>query len=169
MSFFLKEQPKEETLRAQAERYPELDVSAIQACIRLARVGSDLLASFDANLARHGLSQGRFILMLMLLRHPEGLRPAELAERAGVTRATITGLLSGLEKEGLVLRREHEVDGRMSVVHLSAKGHQRLEGMLPNHYRRIAALMGDLTAEERTQLMHLLDKVAGGFPKLRDP
>jgi len=169
MSFFLKEPPKDETLRAQAERYPELDITAIQACIRLSRVASDLMDAFDANLARHGLSQGRFILMLMLLRNPEGLRPAELAERSGVTRATITGLLSGLEKEGLVLRREHAEDGRMSVVRLSAKGRQRLEGMLPNHYRRIASLMSELSAEERTQLMGLLDKVAAGLPKLHEP
>lgn len=169
MSFFLKELPKEETLRAQAERYPELDISAIQACIRLSRVGSDVLAAFDTQLARHGLSQGRFILMMMLLRRPDGLRPAELAELAGVTRATITGLLSGLEKDGLVLRREHEEDGRMSVVRLSAKGRQRLEGMLPDHYRRTAALMSGLSTEERAQLMSLLDKVAAGIPKLRDP
>lgn len=169
MEFFLKNLPREDALREQARRYPDLDISAIQACLRLARVGSDLLGAFGTYLGRHGLSQGRFIVLMMLLRHEEGLRPAELADLTGVTRATMTGLLSGLEKDGLILRREHQEDGRMAVVRLSAKGRQRLDGMLPDHYRRTAALMSGLSDAERQQLIHLLDKVAAGVEQVSKP
>lgn len=169
MEFLLKNLPREDALREQAQRYPDLDITAIQACLRLLRVGSDLHGAFSAYLARHGLSQGRFMVLMMLLRHEEGLRPAEVADLIGVTRATMTGLLSGLEKDGLILRREHEEDGRMAVVRLSAKGRQRLDGMLPDHYRRTAALMSGLSDAERQQFIHLLDKVAAGLEQVSKP
>jgi DNA-binding MarR family transcriptional regulator len=35
---------------------------------------------------------------------PGGLAPHELAKRAGVTRATVTGLLDGLERDGFLSR-----------------------------------------------------------------
>ena len=37
------------------------------------------------------------------------LTPAELAERTGVTRATITGLVDTLERAGLVTRTPHPI------------------------------------------------------------
>ncbi|XXF78557.1 MarR family transcriptional regulator [Myxococcaceae bacterium GXIMD 01537] len=169
MDFPLKHLPKEETLRKHAERFPELDISAIQSCLRVMQVGSDVQRAFEAGYARHGLSRGRFLLMMMLLRHAEGLRPAELAEVMGVTRATVTGLMAGLEKEGLILRREHAEDGRMALVRLSARGRQKLEGMLPDHYRRTAALMSGLSSAERQQLLALMDKMAAGIGHMRDP
>lgn len=169
MALELKDIPKHETLQQDARRYPESDASAVEACLTLLRISGDVEAAYGAHFARHGLSQARFIVLMQLQREEEGLRPAELAERTGVTRATMTGLLDGLEKEGLILRRAHAEDGRMSVVRLSAKGRQRLEGVLPDHYRRTVALMSGLSAEERQQLTALLMKVAAGIPHVRDP
>ncbi len=168
MALELKQLPGHEALRTDAERYPGADVSAVETCLHLLRVSGDVEAAYDAHFARHGLSQARFIVLMTLQREDE-LRPAELAERTGVTRATMTGLLEGLEKEGLVLRRAHAEDGRMWLVRLSAKGRQRLEGILPDHYRRTAALMTGLSTEERRHLAELLAKVAAGIPHVRDP
>ncbi|KFA91255.1 MarR family winged helix-turn-helix transcriptional regulator [Archangium violaceum] len=169
MALELKNVPEHELLHQDARRYPESDASAVETCLTLLRISDDVEAAYGAHFARHGLSQARFIVLMQLQREEEGLRPAELAERTGVTRATMTGLLDGLEKEGLVLRRAHAEDGRMSVVRLSARGRQRLEGILPDHYRRTAALMSGLSAEERQQLKALLTKVAAGIPHVRDP
>src|SRR6218665_414884 len=169
MALGLKQLPEHETLQKDARRYPGSDASAVEACLTLLRVSDDVEQAYAAHFARHGLSQARFIVLMQLQREEEGLRPAELAERTGVTRATMTGLLDGLEKEGLILRRAHAGDGRMSVVRLAAKGRQRLEGLLPDHYRRTPALMSSLSAEERQQLALLLTKVAAGIPHVREP
>ncbi|QRK04294.1 MarR family transcriptional regulator [Archangium violaceum] len=168
MALELKQLPEHEALQKDAERYPGSDVSAVETCLALLRVSGDVEAAYGTHFARHGLSQARFIV-LMTLQREEELRPAELAERTGVTRATVTGLLDGLEKEGLILRRAHAEDGRMSLVRLSAKGRQRLEGILLDHYRRTAALMAGLSTEERQHLTRLLAKVAAGIPHVRDP
>ena len=169
MTLELKQLPGHEALQEDARRYPELEASAVETCLTLLRISGDVEQAYGAHFARHGLSQARFIVLMQLQREEEGLRPAELAERTGVTRATMTGLLDGLEKEGLILRRAHAGDGRMSVVRLAAKGRQRLEGLLPDHYRRTTALMSGLSAEERQQLKALLSKVAAGIPHVREP
>lgn len=94
------------------------------------------------------------------------LKPLDFAELAGVTRATVTGLLDGLEREGLVKRSPHPVDRRMIMIHLTAKGRQLLSQMLPDHFCRTAGLMANLTAPEKQRLIELLAKVQAGTPTM---
>ncbi|MFP2933711.1 MarR family winged helix-turn-helix transcriptional regulator [Pyxidicoccus sp. 3LG] len=163
-----------ERLQRLAQRFPQLDASAIETVIKLMKMSHDLSGAYDAHLARHGLSMGRFIVLVRLFSASEsgeapGLTPAELAESSGVSRATMTGLLDTLEKDGLISREDHPEDRRMYTVHLTPKARRLLEGMLPDHYRRISALMAPLSEAERTTLRELLAKVSSGIPALRDP
>ncbi|RYG63014.1 MarR family transcriptional regulator, partial [bacterium] len=93
---------------------------------------------------------------------------SELAEKIGVTRATMTGLLDGLEKDGFVQRRQHPDDRRALTVHLTDAGQAFLEAMLPEHYRRVAQLMSGLDTDERRQLVQLLTKVSANTGAIRD-
>ena len=89
----LQEVPKYESLLECGRDCPGLAPSAIEAFLHVLRTSTDLLKACDAVHARHGLSQGRFMVLLLLSRAPEGrASPAGLAERADVTRATMTGL-----------------------------------------------------------------------------
>lgn len=166
--------PRYERLQRLAQRFPQLDASAIETCVGLLKMSSELTGAYEAQLARHGLSMGRFVVLIRLLTHEEaergpGLTPADLAEHSSVSRATMTGLLDTLEKDGLISRQDHPEDRRMYTVHLSAKARRLLEGMLPEHFRRISALMAPLSASERATLGELLAKVSSGIPALRDP
>lgn len=162
-----------ERLQRLAQRFPQLDASALETCIGLLKMSSELTGAYDAHLSRHGLSMGRFMVLVRLFSFEETesgpLTPAELAEGSGVSRATMTGLLDTLEKDGLISRQDHPDDRRMYTVHLTAKARRLLDGMLPDHYRRIAALMAPLSEPERATLRALLAKVASGLPALRDP
>lgn len=166
--------PRYERLQRLAERFPQLDMSAIETCVTMLHLGHDLTGAYDSHLARHGLSMGRFIVLIRLFSVEEvdagrGLTPAELAESSSVSRATMTGLLDTLERDGFISRQDHPEDRRMYTVHLTPKARELLEGMLPDHYRRIARLMSPLSEAERTTLRELLAKVASGLPALRDP
>ena len=167
-------EPRYELLQRLAKRFPQMDASAIETCIRMLHVGHGLTGAYDAHLSRHGLSMGRFIVLIRLFsleeaEHGLGLTPAELAESSSVSRATMTGLLDTLEKDDLISRQDHPEDRRMYTVRLTPKARTLLEGMLPDHYRRIAGLMAPLSEAERTTLCELLRKVASGIPALRDP
>lgn len=166
--------PRYERLQRLAKRFPQLDASAIETCLTMLRLAHELSDAYDAHFTRHGLSQGRFVVLIQLFQAENdedawGLSPAELAELSGCSRATMTGLLDTLEKDGFISRQDHPEDRRMYTVHLTPKAREMLQGMLPDHYRRIAALMAPLSQDERATLKHLLAKVSSGIPALRDP
>ena len=162
--------PKFETLQEHARRFPMLDASAIRASLALRRVGQALDDAYDAHYARHGLSPGRFTVLMMLAKAPEHtLTAGELAECSSVTRASMTGLLDTLEAAGLVQRESSSEDRRRTLVRLTPVALEQLERMLPDHFRRTAALMAGLSEAERTTLVELLTKVAAAVPAVRDP
>lgn len=164
--------PRYERLKLLARRFPELDPSAIETCLTMLRLSNELTAAYEAHFTRHGLSHGRFVVLIQLFiaeDSGESLSPAEIAELSQCTRATMTGLLDTLEKDGLVTRVDHPEDRRMYTVQLTARGRDFIQGMLPDHYRRIATLMAPLSHAERDTLRELLAKVSTGIPALRDP
>lgn len=163
-----------ERLQRLSQRFPQLDASAIETCVLLLRMSNELSSAYEANLARHGLSTGRFTVLARLLSYREsengqGLTPAELAESSCVSRATMTGLLDTLEKDGLISRADHPEDRRMYTVHLTPKASALLEELLPVHFRRVAELMSTLSEPERATLRELLTKVSSGLPTFREP
>lgn len=170
-TFLLRDLPRYECLRQRAQRYPELDVGAVEATLALMRVASDVIESFEAHLERGGLSQSRFLALMLVDRWSdleEELSPSRMASALGVSRASVTGLLDGLEKDGLIERRAFDGDRRGLSVHLTQAGAKYLSELLPDHYARTAGLMAHLSPHERRQLVALLGKVAHGVGALRD-
>ncbi|WP_404421470.1 MarR family winged helix-turn-helix transcriptional regulator [Nibricoccus sp. IMCC34717] len=142
-----------------------MDPSACSVLLHLLRTGDEAFRVMDENFSSHGMSEGRFTVLMLLGRRailePEakGVTPAELAEMSGVTRATMTGLIDTLERDGLVVRRPDAADRRMMNVAITEKGRETMEKMLPEHFRRIGTLMADLTEEDRATLQRLLSKI----------
>jgi len=162
--FFLKDLPTDRKLREFARRYPNTNPSALKTCATLMRTGSDLLATFETILRRFGLSQGRFLTLIVMNRTPdEEINPSSLAQKVGVARATMTGLLDGLEKKGLIERRTHAEDRRKVGVLLTASGRRMLDNILPDYYRHFAKLTVYLDEGERQTLILLLKKVNQGL------
>ena len=162
--FYLKDLPTDKTLSEFAMRYPDLDPSALKTCVVLLRTGSDLLTAFETILGKHGLSQGRFLTLIVMNRTPnKAINPSALAEKVGVKRATMTGLLDGLEGKGLIERVAHLKDRRKLGIRLTKKGQQLLDEMLPSYYDHIGKLMAKLSEKERQNLVTLLGKVNQGL------
>lgn len=156
----LKDLPKYETLQRFADRYAEMDVTAVQTFLTLLRVASDVLENLDACLARHDLLQGRWWVLILLMREENlAASPSVLADKAGVTRATMTGLLDSLERTGLIERIPNPDDRRMLNVRLTEKGQQRLDDVMPDYYSRVSKVMEELSEQDRTLLMEMLQKV----------
>jgi MarR family transcriptional repressor of emrRAB len=158
----LKDIPKYETLLAYSKRYPNVNPDSLEVYINLLRVASDMLEGLERYYSLHGTSQGRFTVLALLNREPDKpLCPADLADRSGVTRATMTGLLQGLEGEGLVKRTASIEDKRMSYVALTTKGRKYLDGILPDLFGRLGKLMDGVTDKEGKNMVKLLEKVSG--------
>lgn len=168
MVFTLKDLPKYEALLAMAHRYPELNVTAVESCLTFLRTSADVHGLLDEHFATHGLSMGKFTVLMLLykadrdLLPEEFLTPSECATMAGVTKGTITGLLDGLERQGWLERRPHPEDRRRLIIALTAEGRSRLEALLPNHFRLIGDMTARLTSAEMEQLQALLLKLRSG-------
>ena len=162
--YFLKDLPTDRNLQEFVDSYPNMNPSALKTCSELMRTGSDLLAAFETILGQSGLSQGRFLTLIVMNRAPEEeANPSTLAQKVGVTRATMTGLLDGLEQKGLIERRTHVQDRRKIGVLLTDRGRRMLDGVLPDYYRHIAKLTAYLDEGERQTLVSLLRKVNQGL------
>lgn len=165
--FFLKDLPTDGNLREFTARYPNMNPSALKTGTALMRTGSDLLAAFEKILGRIGLSQGRFLTLIVMNRTPgKALNPSSLAQLLGVTRATMTGLLDGLEIKGLIERRTQKEDRRKVGVILTDDGRRILDNILPEYYRYFAKLTTYLDEGERQTLISLLKKINQGLASI---
>jgi DNA-binding MarR family transcriptional regulator len=161
----LKNLPRYECLLEAAREFPDLNPSATEVFLHLLRAGDEAFRVVEAHLAKHDITQGRFGVLMALWGQcqREGgnvpLSPAELADRTGVTRATITGLIDTLERAGLVARSPHSADRRMTSVVITPRGDKLLKKILPEHFRQMAWLMEPLNESERKIFVKLLIKV----------
>lgn len=153
-----------------AQQYPELDVVSVETCLAFLHATADVQQALDAHFARHGLSMGKFTLLMHLYQsEKDGLTPSDCAARSGVSRATITGLLDGLERDALVMRQPNSSDRRRLGICLTKKGQQVMQQMLPDHFCRTTDLMVNLSINEKKTFIKLLKKLQAGTSAMLNP
>ena len=154
LPFTTQDIPSREEIRQQNERLQlSLPETGLHAVLRLMRVGNDLQAAVASQMQEHGISMARFAILAQLLRAADHrLTPSVLSEQAGVTRATVTGLIDGLEKSGWARRQVHPNDRRSVIVELTEEGLSFLHGLLPDHAAYITHMVRDIPEED---LIHL--------------
>lgn len=150
---------KHTALLKEAARRGEVNLPQLRLCFQLLSLSAAIDHDCAARLAPHGLSEGRFIVLFLLHGAGGSLPPHELAERADVTRATISGLLDGLQREGLLQRHSDAEDGRRLRIVLTAQGTRLAEALFEQHTQWIGGLFNGLEADEQQQLSRLLHKV----------
>jgi DNA-binding MarR family transcriptional regulator len=158
--FFLEELPDTRMLKGFAERFPEMEIDATAACLRLLRVASRLIRNLEAHFSHHGLSQARFLVLVVLERTAEKhLMPVEIAKQMGISKKNTARLLNFMEDDKLIRRTSHDTDGRASVVTMTPKGRNLLHKALPGYYRVLSAATRPLSAKEKKIFIELLDLI----------
>ena len=169
MEIELEKLPKHEMMRMRAKEYITADDDTVETYWLFLHVARQILATFQNRLERYGLSDGKMVILVLLRYAPNNtLTPSELAERCEVTRGTITGLLDGLERSGLIARRNHPEDRRMLTIQLTEQGLTFIDEVMPQHFRRFGELIkrANLSKEEQQQFTTILKKVMQGIPAL---
>ncbi len=161
--FVPKYYPKGEVLRKVAERYASVDAEAMEIIIRIKQLSVGDECAFQEALGPYGLSEGRFYVLCCLFSEEivghKDPSPSEIAEQLGVTRATITGLLDGLERDGFLERHHDAKDRRALTIHLTGKGRGVMDRFIPEQFPRIKALVFQLSPEDKRTLITLLAKL----------
>jgi len=125
-----------ELLLRVAQRHPNLDMDVIQTAVLIQAVARSLSARINENLAKSGLTEGKFYVIVFLFSEDllghEAPSPSDIAANLDVTRGTITGLLDGLEQEGYVERVRDPHDRRALTIRISDKARHFMDDYLNN-------------------------------------
>jgi MarR family transcriptional regulator, transcriptional regulator for hemolysin len=127
--------------------------------LHLARVARHLSRAFDETLVAAGGSLPMWLVLLNLKASPRASQ-REIADAMGITEATLTHHLNGMEGDELITRRRDPANRRVHVLALTSLGEDaftRLRGAAMSFDRRLRRGMSD---EEIAQLAAWLDRLA---------
>ena len=96
----------------------------------------DFTARADAVLAKQNFGRAHHRVIYFVGRHP-GITVSDLLDILGITKQSLSRVLSQLVRENYIVQKRGPRDGRQRLLQLTDKGH---------------ALERDLTAEQRTRI-----------------
>lgn len=119
-----------------ADRFEGVNPAKVLEALELMRAGSILVRDVEAYFAKQGLSQLRFLALILIDREPDrsALAASEIAEKLDVSRPVVTRTLQNLEQAGLVEIAASEHDARSKQVSLTRSGEQKLKEALPGYF-----------------------------------
>lgn len=165
--FSLRDMPRQELLNDYAERIPSLKIKAVESCIALLRTVADVSKVLEDHFQEYEISEGKFTILMLLYRQSDyQLSPIELSKKAEVTKGTMTGLIAGLENQGLVEKQTNESDKRSYLVKLSSKGLKLLNDILPEHYKLIGEIMSVLDDDQLKEMSSSLNLISKKLVKM---
>ena len=134
----------------------DLDLTSLAAVSNIFRAATSVRNHMESGvLAQHELSWSAFTTLFVLRVWGE-VDARTLANEAGVTAATLTGVMNTLEARGLLRRKHDRVDGRRVLVGLSPKGRKVVDEIMPAFNRHESLVTQALTEQEQTELAHAL-------------
>ena len=163
----LRDTPALEALGRRRAALGHIDPAALTAAQDFLRVAKRMLGAFGEAFGVHGLSPGRYAVLMALDVQRPSMAPSEIAALLGVTRATVTGLIDGLMRDGLVVCTTEGSDRRRKAIAMTRKGEALIDVVVPDIFKRMADLTAPLSPDERRMAVRLLGKVEDGLAAAR--
>jgi DNA-binding MarR family transcriptional regulator len=153
----LKDIPDSKILLKFKTRYEGADADSVIQFLSILKIGAELSEALDNFLAKYGLLQGRWLVLILLMREDDLTSiPSDLAEKIGVSRATMCGLINGLLRDGLIIKIDDRADRRSYSIKLSELGQAKLDEIMPDYYAKVKKMMGIFPVEIRNNLLKQL-------------
>jgi homoprotocatechuate degradation regulator HpaR len=119
-----------------------------------------VLLHFRPNLRKHGLTDQQWRVLRVLAERGES-DVATIADEAYLLGPSLTGVLTRMERDGLLLRERDAADARRQVIKHTTKGKRmaaKLAQSIEAHYESMELALGK---PQLAQLYALLDAVIG--------
>jgi Transcriptional regulators len=94
-----------------------------QLCFRLYTASRLLTQAYNPLLSEYGLTYPQYLVLLVLWEN-DAQPVNDIAKRLFLETNTVTPLLQRMEKEGVLVRRKGEADGRQTIVSLTQRGRE---------------------------------------------
>lgn len=157
-----------ETERAVSERLSafEIDAAAMAAVSNVYRASSALRGHFERTaLAPHDLTWTAWVVLWVVWIWDD-IEARHVAEEAGISKGTLTGVANTLEGRGLLIRRTHPDDGRRVLLSLTPKGKRMMRTLFPLFNAQEKAVVAPLDASELKVLTKALRKIVMNLESL---
>lgn len=143
---------------------------ATEVVLNVIRTGERLTALVGAVVKAHGLPSPTALIVLEVLRGDGGpLQPSVIASRSFLSRPALSSVLSTLEERQLLTRAPHPADRRQSLVEITPRGLELMEGLLPVLHRAERGFVDPaLTTEQQGTLLDLLGRLQAHLATLDD-
>jgi DNA-binding MarR family transcriptional regulator len=148
------------------KRLSEREVRGMEALFALRKtaqqadnVVSEWMAGTVGSVARYQ------ILTALLATKGDGIPHKNIVEAMGVTRATVSGLMAALEREGFVKSTVDRDDRRKQIARLTPRGEAIIKKAFEVNMARFRTLFASLSSTDLTQLTALLHRVRENFAK----
>ena len=115
------------------------------------------------SLREHGLSDQQWRVLRVLGEHGT-VETGRVAREAYILGPSLTGVLSRMERDGLIRRERDEADQRRTVVEATAKGRKlvdKLSTTIEEHYQWLEKSLGKPKLAELYQLLDQLIELEG--------
>jgi MarR family transcriptional regulator for hemolysin len=130
--------------------------------LQLSRTARAAANAFERAMAEAGSTASTWQVLVLVRSQQWGTQSA-LAEAMGVTGATLTHHLTGLERAGLIRRWREDGNRRVQRVELTDEGVARFEQLRGAAQAHDARLRSQLTDAEVEQLSALLERLHDGL------
>lgn len=156
--------PDAETLREAISRKRNeqiqgfVGVDALTAFLQVAlqRTAHRLRQAEEQVLRQHGLAAARWHILSRLYFIPGATLPLSiLSEWFGFSRPNMTGLIDGLERDGLVERVMNKNDRRMVMARLTDDGRAKVCEITPQVHAAVSQLLAVYDDEEKERMLEL--------------
>lgn len=135
------------------------DFTAMSAISNVYRAGTAVRNHMERTvLARYDLSWVAFTVLWVLWIW-DVQETGHVAEEAGVTKGTLTGVMKTLQNRKLIRRIPHKDDRRRVSIGLTAAGERMIEELFPQFNEHERRAVSELTPTEQRELARLLRKV----------
>jgi MarR family transcriptional regulator, organic hydroperoxide resistance regulator len=142
-----------------------LDMPAMAAVSNVYRAANVIRNHFEHTvLAPYNLTWTGWVVLWVVWIWTD-IEARHVAAEAGISKGTLTGVLSTLEARGLVTRRTHPADARRVLVALTDRGERLMSELFPVFNGQEAAVTAPLGPGERLQLAEMLRTVVRGLDR----
>jgi DNA-binding MarR family transcriptional regulator len=140
--FLLNDIPDKKAVKEAAGDNKNIDASSVTAALGILKASGDMLIEIEKFFSGKNLSLSRYSALSILASKPEGLFPYELADYMGISRATASSVLKGLESSGYVGAVKSGDDKRMKKITATKEGLNVYNSLVLQFYSIITALFG---------------------------
>ncbi|MGV8876672.1 MAG: MarR family winged helix-turn-helix transcriptional regulator [Rhodoglobus sp.] len=139
-----------------------LDYSAMAVASNLFRAANAVRNHFERSvLSEHNLSWTAFVVLWVTWIW-EPIETRQIALEGGFSKATLTGVLSTLERRGWLTRQRSTTDGRLVIVSLTAAGRELMVQLFPAFNVQEQAVTSPVDPARREELAEMLRLITVG-------